>query len=53
MPASSPIDVLAEELGAIAGRIERDSKLRIDAAPSELARDRVRKANCVSFGWRG
>lgn len=38
MQARSPIEVLAVELGEVAGRIERDSKLRIDAAMADIAR---------------
>lgn len=38
MPETSPFDVLADELGAVAGRIERESKLRIDVALAEAAR---------------
>lgn len=38
MPAPSPLDALAEELGAVAGRIEREATLRIDAAIAEVRR---------------
>jgi hypothetical protein len=38
MRATSPFDVLAEELGAVAGRIERESSLRIQAAVADLER---------------
>ena len=38
MPAPSYLDALAEELGAVAGRIEREAKLRIDAAVADLGR---------------
>lgn len=38
MPAQSPFDVLAEELGAVAGRVERESMLRIEAAVSDARR---------------
>lgn len=39
MPATaSLLDALAEELGAVAGRIERESTLRLDAAIAELRR---------------
>jgi hypothetical protein len=38
MPATSPFDVLADEFGAVAGRIERESALRITAAIADLAR---------------
>lgn len=38
MPAQSPFDILAEELGAVAGRIERESTLRIEAALSDVRR---------------
>lgn len=36
--AESPLDVLAQELGAVAGRVEREATLRIDAAISDLRR---------------
>lgn len=38
MPATSPLDVLAAELGAVAGRVERESLLRIEAAVSDVRR---------------
>jgi hypothetical protein len=38
MPATSPFDVLAEEFGAVAGRIERESGLRVTAAIADLGR---------------
>lgn len=38
MPDNSPLDLLAEELGAVAGRIEREASLRIQAAISEIRR---------------
>jgi integrin beta 3 len=38
MPAQSPFDILAEELGAVAGRVERESMLRIEAAVSDVRR---------------
>jgi hypothetical protein len=38
MPATSPFDVLAEEIGAVAGRIEREAGFRIAAAISDLER---------------
>lgn len=34
----SPFDILADELGAVAGRIERESALRIEAAISDIRR---------------
>jgi hypothetical protein len=36
--ATSPFDILAEELGAVAGRIEREASLRIATAIADLAR---------------
>jgi Collagen triple helix repeat (20 copies) len=36
--ATSPFDVLAEELGAVAGRIEREAQLRIAAAIADIER---------------
>ena len=38
MQAVSPFDLLAAELGAVAGRIERESSLRITAALADLKR---------------
>ncbi len=38
MASPSTLDVLAQELGAVAGRIEREAKLRLDAALSDIAR---------------
>ncbi len=38
MQAASPFDLLAAELGAVAGRIERESSLRIAAALADLKR---------------
>lgn len=38
MPAMSPFDVLADEFGAVAGRIEREVTLRVNAALADLAR---------------
>ena len=38
MQAASPFDLLAAELGAVAGRIERESSLRITAALADLKR---------------
>lgn len=38
MPAITPFDILAEEFGAVAGRIERESGLRITAAIADLER---------------
>jgi len=37
MPASQ-LDILAEEFGAVAGRVEREASLRIDAAIADLRR---------------
>lgn len=39
MPASSALDALADELGAVAGRIEREADLRIRTALAEAARE--------------
>ncbi|MFD0948115.1 hypothetical protein ACFQ1E_17360 [Sphingomonas canadensis] len=36
--SKSPFELLAEELGAVAGQIERETKLRIDAALSDIGR---------------
>ena len=36
--AISPFDLLAEELGAVAGRIERETQLRIAGAIADLER---------------
>jgi hypothetical protein len=36
--ATSPFDILAEELGAVAGRIEREANLRIAAAIADIER---------------
>jgi len=38
MPANSAFDSLADELGAIAGRIEREAQLRIAGALAVLER---------------
>lgn len=38
MPAPAPLEALADELGAVAGRIEREVALRIDAAIADLRR---------------
>lgn len=38
MPALSPFDILADELGAVAGRIEREVALRIAAALADVQR---------------
>jgi hypothetical protein len=38
MPALSPFDVLAEELGSVAGRVEREAGLRLTAALADLHR---------------
>ncbi len=38
MPPTSPFDLLAEELGAVAGRVEREAALRITALTAELER---------------
>lgn len=38
MPATSPFEILADELGAVAGRIERESSLRVAAVVSDLER---------------
>lgn len=53
MPAHSPIDILAEELGAVAGRIEREAQLRIDAAIADIARrDAERELRMVQLERR-
>jgi hypothetical protein len=38
MPATSPFDLLAEELGAVAGRVEREVALRVTALAADLER---------------
>jgi len=38
MPVSSTLDILAEELGAVAGRVEREGSLRISAIEALSAR---------------
>jgi hypothetical protein len=38
MPDTSPFDVLADEFGAVAGRIERECTLRVTAAIADLTR---------------
>jgi hypothetical protein len=38
MPDKSPLELLAEELGAVAGQIEREASLRIDAVVADLRR---------------
>lgn len=44
MPNNSPYDALADELGAVAGRIEREATLRINAAIADIrARDAERE----------
>lgn len=53
MPATSPFDVLAEELGAVAGRIERSAALRIEAAVADIRRiDAERELRLVSLERR-
>lgn len=50
IPQMSPFDILAEELGAVAGRVERESALRITAALSDLrARDAERELTLTRF----
>lgn len=41
MNAQSQAELLAEELGAVAGRIEREVRLRVDAALADIARERA------------
>lgn len=36
--SNSPLEVLADELGAVAGRIEREASLRLSAALADMAR---------------
>jgi len=49
MPAT-PLDILAEELGAVAGRIEREAGLRIEAAVADLRRiDAERELRLVNL----
>ncbi|HYD66175.1 hypothetical protein [Azospirillum sp.] len=49
MPAT-PLDILAEELGAVAGRIEREAGLRIEAAIADLRRiDAERELRLVNL----
>ena len=38
MPALSPVEIIAEEAGAILGRVEREAGLRITAAVSDIQR---------------
>ena len=38
MPVTSPFDLLAEELGAVAGRVEREVTLRVTALTADLER---------------
>jgi hypothetical protein len=44
MPAPSPLDVLAEELGTVAGRVEREVGLRIAATIADLLRQEAERA---------
>lgn len=44
MPAPSLVDTLASELGQVAGRIEREAKLRLDAIVAELRQESAERA---------
>lgn len=47
---TTPLDDLADELGAISGRIERDTRLRLDAAIADLRRiDAERELRLVNL----
>jgi hypothetical protein len=48
MPAITPFDILADELGAVAGRVEREASLRLTATLADLdKRDAERELRLV------